>query len=106
MKVKNNARQGEIASKKAQFKSEQDAIKQRLAAKYGDKFKVVEKEGAKVVISKEAAQKSKEAIADKPATSRHDPKSEETKERLRGLLGSGTFAFNDKERAALKEILG
>lgn len=37
---------------------------------------------------------------------KNDPKDTNVQEKLRGLLGSGGFGWNDKERAALSEILG
>jgi hypothetical protein len=37
---------------------------------------------------------------------KNDPKDTNVQEKLKGLLGSGGFGWNDKERAALSEILG
>ena len=108
MKVKDATQQKRINSKKLDFKLEQAAIKTRLKEKFGDRFKAVKKGDSTVVISKEAYQKSQEAAKNGIKTDLNidSPNSEETKDRLRGLLSSGTFSFNDKERSALSEILG
>ena len=37
---------------------------------------------------------------------KNDPNDTNVQEKLRGLLGSGGFGWNEKERAALSEILG
>ncbi|WP_290734677.1 hypothetical protein [Halobacteriovorax sp. JY17] len=37
---------------------------------------------------------------------KNDPKDTNVQEKLKGLLGSGGFGWNEKERAALSEILG
>ncbi|OUR98494.1 hypothetical protein A9Q84_03530 [Halobacteriovorax marinus] len=37
---------------------------------------------------------------------KNDPTNTNTQEKLRGLLSAGGFGWNDKERAALQEILG
>ena len=36
----------------------------------------------------------------------NNPNSEETKDKIKGLLVTGSFNFNEKEKAALQEILG
>lgn len=95
-----------------------EQLRKKLAEKFGDDFK------SKAQIDKEKEAKRKELEKDKVELSdsakkkahidpegfgdvkNNDPNSEETKAKLQGLLKSGAFSFNDKERAALGEILG
>lgn len=110
MKVSpNGAKQKRLKAERLELQTNKDKIKAKLAEKFGDKFKPVKKGDSTVVISKEAHEKAEKAKAEKAIEGdikSNDPNSEETKEKLRGLLMSGTFAFNDKERDALNEILG
>ncbi len=93
--------------------SPKDELKAKLAEKFGDKFKAkaeIDKEkqqakAAAVEISDSAKKKAHidpEGFGD---VKKNDPNSEETKIKLKALLQTGGFNFNDKERGALSEIL-
>lgn len=85
------------------------SIEEKLKAKFGNKFDKAETindknkvEKEKVEISKRALSKSKENVGD---ISDNSPSSDLTQEKLKGLIRSGGFNFNDKEREALSNIL-
>ncbi len=105
MKLTSTAKHQEFKDKKLEAIAEKKALREKLAEKFGDRFKAIKKNDATVVISKEAVEKAQEA-KDNGSIKSNDPNSEETKDKLRGLLRTGSFKFNDKERDALEEILG
>jgi hypothetical protein len=105
MKLNGAAKHKHMQSKKMEIKAEKLALQQKLAAKFGDRFKAVKKKDDTVVISKEAALRAEEA-KDSSSIKSDDPNSEKTKDKLKGLMRTGDFKFNDKEREALEEILG
>jgi len=105
MKLTGAAKHKYMQSKKMEIKAEKLALQQKLAAKFGDKFQAVKNKDDTVVISKEAALKAEEA-KDSASIKSDDPNSEETKAKLKGLMRTGDFNFNDKEQEALEEILG
>ncbi|MEX0798386.1 MAG: hypothetical protein WD025_03030 [Bacteriovoracaceae bacterium] len=76
-------------------------IEEKFGVKLGEKK---EKEPDVVVsINKKGEKKVEEgSFGD---IKNNDPASEVTQEKLKGLLASGGFHFNDKERAALSQIL-
>lgn len=82
----------------------QAAIREKLAQKFGKKVLPKKKED-KVEISAKA-EKRLEPGDDKYADiGTNDPKNEDTRAKLMGLMKSGGFQFSDKEREALSEIL-
>lgn len=91
----------------SQTENSPQSIENKLKAKFGDKFK------AKQSIEKE---KKDEAKISTKAKNKHEfsfvgdikdnaPDSEVTQEKLRALLKSGGFNFNEKERSVLFDIL-
>lgn len=83
--------------------------KDEIRAKIQDKFGDVKKPAKKIVkdkveISKSVGVKSQGEIGFGDLGV-NDPNSEDTQEKLRGILKAGAFNFSDKERAALGEIL-
>lgn len=107
--VTSAARQNNLNLEKEKIKAEKAELKHKLAEKFGDRFKPVKKGDSTVVLSKEAIEKSKTAAKNDMndgVIKSNDPNSEETKEKLRGLLATGSFQFNEKEKDALEEILG
>lgn len=103
MKV-NNTTSKDISEVKSKTKA-QDELRAKIEAKFGE----IKKPGPKkiedkVEISKKEAVKvqGEEGFGDLAS---NDPQSEETQEKLRGILQAGAFNFSDKERAALGEIL-
>ena len=92
MKIASDAKRHNLKNQKIDAKIEQDAIKAKLAKKYGDKFKAVKSGDSTVVISKEAHAKAEQAKAASAITGdikNNDPKSEATKDKIKGLLMSG-----------------
>ena len=106
MKVKSAAvRQKAPESKKL---SKED-VQKKLEAKFGKKIGA-EKKKDEVQISKAAKDKADTKVIDKEDVvigdiGKNDPKSIETQEKLKALLRTGSFAFSDKERQALSDIL-
>jgi hypothetical protein len=101
------AQQAAKAPKKKKLSKEDIAAK--VAAKFGKKSLPKKVEKPKVdeaEVSNKA--KQKEAVAKDDAVGdigKNDPNSEMTQEKLKAVLKSGAFAFNDKERKALSQIL-
>ncbi|MBD65469.1 MAG: hypothetical protein CME62_09700 [Halobacteriovoraceae bacterium] len=98
--------QGDIpaSSKKAPKKLSQEDIKAKIAAKFGEKAKpqkAVPKEKVEIN-SKGVSHSSEENFGDIQG---NNPESEVTQEKLKDLLKSGGFHFNDRERKVLGEIL-
>ena len=91
-------------SKRVQLKKAvtDEQIREKIAARFKD---------AKVDISKKARNhpgKDTSKMLDSTRTgdiANNDPMSEITQDKLRSLLEGGGFHFNEKERAALEEIL-
>lgn len=85
-----------------------EAIQAKLREKFGKNFgekKAEKKSEPDTVVSidkKGKKEVSKEGFGDIKA---NNPTSEVTQEKLKGLLRTGAFQFNDKERAALDAIL-
>ena len=80
--------------------SKENHIKARLKAKFGDKIQ--EKKAKKVdsEISHQNLQVKQEATVGK-----NDPSSVGTQDKLRDLLKTGAFDFDQKERRVLDKIL-
>lgn len=97
-------------SSQASSRPSKEAIQAKLREKFGKDFgkkpeKSEKKEDSAAVVSidKNGKKKvSKEGFGD---VKNNDPTSEVTQEKLKGLLRSGGFNFNSKERAALDAIL-
>lgn len=89
----------------------QNEIQKRLKEKFGDKFqpildKKTEKKDEVSIISKKKIEKE---LTENPVigdVGKNDPRSEETQEKLKAILKTGAFEFNERERGALQEILG
>ena len=99
----NGAQGQKVLSKKDQQKLE---IQQKLKAKFGDK--VLPKNKPKVdeaEVSDKAKQKVAIGSEEFGDIKTNNPNAEETREKLKALLKTGAFNFNDKERSALKDIL-
>lgn len=95
-------------SKKTKSKNElkKEEILKKVRAKFGDKAKpkkAAPKE--KVEVSNKGKQKSQVGDDDFGDIGKNNPQSEVTKEKLRAILKTGAFAFNDAERGALNDIL-
>lgn len=93
----------QIATQKDKAKLE---LQKKLQAKFGDK--VIPKKKPKVDEA-EISDKAKKKVAigadEFGDIKSNNPTSEETREKLKGLLKTGAFNFSEKERAALKDIL-
>jgi len=104
---------------KAKVSLTNDELKAKLAAKFGKSIgyakekaaaKALEKVAAELELSKKAKLKgnsgndhtTKEGFGD---VKLNNPKSEDTRDKLRGILKMGAFSFSDKEKAALGDIL-
>lgn len=86
-------------------------IQKRLKDKFGDKFETLasKKEEVKDEVNIVSKKRIEKDLKEEPVIGdigKNDPKSETTQEKLRGILRTGAFHFNDKERGALQEILG
>lgn len=99
----NNATSQKVASQKNKARLE---LQKKLQAKFGDK--VIPKKKPKVdeaQISEKAKKKVAIGADEFGDIKSNNPTSEETREKLKGLLKTGAFNFSEKERAALKDIL-
>lgn len=102
-------------SSKVNSSDKSNQLKAKLRAKFGDKYKKADsinekrakekaKDAEKVDISKAAkSKKSKDVIIGDVKD--NSPDSDMTQAKLKGLLQTGGFHFNDKEREALSSIL-
>lgn len=96
------------ASQRPSGETEQDKIKARVQEKFGIKIgekKQEKAEGKDVMVSINSKGEKKvkeEAFGDIKS---NNPADENTQEKLKGLLRTGGFHFNAKERAALGAIL-
>lgn len=89
----------------------QNEIQKRLKEKFGDKFQSVADKKIEIkdevsIISKKKIEKE---LSENPVIGdigKNDPSSEETQEKLKAILKTGAFEFNERERGALQEILG
>ncbi|MCT4641958.1 MAG: hypothetical protein N4A33_06625 [Bacteriovoracaceae bacterium] len=97
--------QGQISQKKSL--SKKDAIKERLKAKFGKSFKGAKEKNIEISKKAKAKDKKNSEIEDsfKSDIGQNNPESQVTQEKLKSLLRSGAFQFNDAERRALGEIL-
>lgn len=100
----------DVSSKDKKISSPKDRRKElekKLAAKFGDDFKLSKKNKSKsVVVSidrKGEAKVSEDGFGD---IKNNDPSSDVTREKLKSILKTGAFEFDPKERQALGEILG
>jgi hypothetical protein len=103
--ITNAARQKNLVLQKENIRTEKIELKRKLDEKFGDKFKAIKKNKDTVVLSKEALKKAQDS-KESGAIESDKPNSEDTKNELRHLMSSRSFPFNEKERAALEEILG
>lgn len=86
------------------IEKQQAEIRAKLAAKFGNKVLPKQKED-KAEISVKAQKRAEPGDEDFADVKNNNPNSEETREKLKALLKTGAFHFNDKERGALSEIL-
>lgn len=102
MKVINDSAQN--LQKSPAKKLSQDDIKAKIAAKFGEKAKIVKPkiEDTAELNSKAVSHSEEKGFGDIGV---NDPKSSITQDKLKDLLKSGAFAFNDRERKILGEIL-
>ncbi|MBC74486.1 MAG: hypothetical protein CME64_00565 [Halobacteriovoraceae bacterium] len=104
MKVNSSNLQAQ-ETQKAKKRPSKEEIKARVQAKFGVEIGKPKKKEPDTVVSidKKGEKKvSKEGFGDVKS---NNPESAATQEKLRALLRTGGFAFNDKERKALNEIL-
>ena len=80
-----------------------EEIAQKIRGKFGKEAQI-KKAAPKPSPAATAEIRSQETIAHGDV-GLNDPKAEETREKLKGMLTGGGFQFNDKERKALAEIL-
>lgn len=100
MEVNNTSGQKTLSPKEKQ----QAEIRKKLAAKFGNKVLPKKKED-KAEISVKAQKRAEPGDEDYADIKNNNPTSDETREKLKALLKTGAFHFNDKERGALSEIL-
>lgn len=81
----------------------QAAIKEKIKAKFGDKFQEKKSPKEKVELSNSAVKNSSEE--DFGDVKSNDPNSSVTKDKLKDILRTGAFQFNPKERETLAKIL-
>ena len=99
----NGAQGQKVLSKKEQEKID---IQKKLQAKFGDKIMPKKKSKVDEAQVSDKAKKKVAIGADEFGDIKtNNPSSEETREKLKALLKTGAFNFNDKERSALKDIL-
>ena len=102
MKVSNSPNLS-VKPRNSASKLSKSDIQARIKARFGDKAMIKKKvEKPKVSDSVEITSKESAVIGD---VAHNDPNSEITREKLRGILKSGGFDFNPKERSALADIL-
>ncbi len=92
-------------AQKAKKRPSKEEIKARVQAKFGievGKPKKKETDTVVTIDTKGEKKVSKEGFGDVKS---NNPNAEATQEKLRAILRTGAFAFNDKERKALNEIL-
>jgi hypothetical protein len=103
MKVE-NANSSKLV-KNEQKKSSSDEIRAKLAKKFGQKVlpkKKTEVKDKAEIHSKGVKNSSEEDFGDIKS---NDPSSQVTHNKLKEILKTGAFDFNDKERKALSQIL-
>lgn len=104
-----------IVSSKVNSSDKSQELKAKLRAKFGDKYvkaksinekraKEKAKDTDKIEISKNAKAKSTKNVVIGDVKD-NSPDSDLTQAKLKGLLQTGGFHFNDKEREALSSIL-
>ena len=86
-------------------------VQEKIKQKFGDSFKAPVKK-TEPVEDKVEIQTKKTDVTEEEAhvglksdIGKNDPDSEVTQEKLKSLLQTGAFQFNDRERKALGEIL-
>ena len=96
----------QLNNPKTPKKMSNDDIAAKIQAKFGKKAEVkkaIPPVVDKVDIGKKGIVSSEDD--DFGDVGKNDPKAEVTQEKLKSILASGGFAFNDKERQALSKIL-
>lgn len=92
---------------KSKGELEKEALRARIAEKFGDKFKDKKTKPKQDLVELSNSAK-KDAHIDPDGfgdIKKNDPKSESTQAKLKGLLRAGGFNFSEKERSVLSEIL-
>lgn len=106
MKVNSASSQEKQSKVKSKKELDREAILAKVKSKFGDKAKPKKaKPKEKVEVSEKSKQKSQVKDENFGDIGTNDPKSEVTKEKLRALLKTGSFAFSEGERSALNDIL-
>lgn len=80
-----------------------EEIQAKIAAKFGREAEI--KKAPPKPKTQDNANISKQETVAHGDIGNNDPNSDVTREKLKGLLKSGGFKFNDKERKALAQIL-
>lgn len=85
------------------------SLKNKLKAKFGNKFSKAEKLNKLKELEKVEVSKKSKKLANSESSfgdvKDNNPQSDLTQAKLKGLIRSGGFQFNDKEREALSKIL-
>lgn len=96
-----------------QVNSDKSELHLKLKQKFGKDFERKDKAPKAESVDSPATRVSidssgKKEVGEEPIgdIKSNDPKSEVTQEKLRAILKTGAFNFNDKERQALSSILG
>lgn len=100
MKI-NNATSAPISKKK----SSQEEINNRLKEKFGSKIKTKKPEPAQEPAAKAEEIKQNFNVNQVATVGENAPDSEVTQDKLREILKTGAFDFNQKERKVLANIL-
>ncbi|MBT4790748.1 MAG: hypothetical protein HON90_04190 [Halobacteriovoraceae bacterium] len=96
----------QLNNSKPQKKLSKNDIQQKIQAKFGEKAQV--KKAKPPVVDKVELESSGVKSSNKPGfgdVGVNDPNAEMTQEKLKGILKSGGFDFNERERKALTTIL-
>lgn len=101
-----NKTQGQAPAAPANKKLTKEQIKAKLSEKFGEKIRT---QGPKKQKTEDSVEVKGKPTVDhtglKTDIATNDPSSAETQEKLRSILKSGGFDFNQKERKALADIL-
>lgn len=80
-------------------------IQKKISKKFGDKVLPKKKQSHNSNISEKAKKKISIGSEDFGDIKSNKPDSDQTRQKLKALLKTGAFHFNDKERSALSDIL-
>lgn len=95
---------------KASSQIDQDKLREKIKAKFGDKA-LVKKEKKPITSAQDVVEvKTKGGVSNSEEKDfgdigKNDPNDQLTHDKLKEVLKSGAFSFNDRERATLAKIL-